>query len=76
MNHSIQCWFFALGPCGPKGKPGEDGPPGTPGPTGEKGNKGSKGEQGKKKNKKPAGCSSLRESYSLYIQRKETCLNL
>ena len=49
MNHSIQCWFFALGPCGPKGKPGEDGPPGTPGPTGEKGNKGSKGEQGKRK---------------------------
>ena len=51
MNHSIQCWFFALGPCGPRGKPGEDGPPGTPGPTGEKGNKGSKGEQGKKKKK-------------------------
>lgn len=80
MNHSIQCWFFALGPCGPRGKPGEDGPPGTPGPTGEKGNKGSKGEQGKKNThthtKPTAGCSSLWESYSLYIQRKEICLNL
>ena len=77
VNHTTQCWFFALGPCGPKGKPGEDGPPGLPGPTGEKGNKGSKGEQGKTEQNKTAGCSSsLRESYSLYIERKETCLNL
>ena len=70
MNHSIQCWFFALGPCGPKGKQGEDGPPGTPGPTGEKGNKGSKGEQGKKKKQKTSWLFFTEgELFSVYTEK-------